>query len=177
SSMMTPGVFADLKKWGEYGVRFILIGDAYQLPPVITGEEQKKFGEDYSVFAHVDGVALETVMRNAGGVLRAATKVRETGQICEQSDLDENGNGYEFIRHQRPSELAVDDYLANREDTLLITWKNSTRMGANKLVRAKLGHEGPLPDEGEPVLIRKNGQGYLNGEIVTCAGFETGPKL
>jgi hypothetical protein len=158
------------------GVRFLLVGDTYQLPPVITGKDVEKYGEDYSVFGLTHGAALETVMRSAGGVLRAATKLRQTGEICTDSDMD-GDDGYEYLRSDRALEKAVELYLAERDDTMLITWRNAIRMKANRLIREKLGYEGPLPDEGEPVLIRKNGQGFLNGEIVTGGGFEAGPKI
>lgn len=174
SSMMTPSVFRDFERWG---VRAILVGDPYQLPPVITGEELQEFGEDYSVFSHVGGVELTEVMRSAGGVLRAATRVRETGQICEQSDMDAPDEGYEYVREHSPIERAVDEFCAKPIDHLLVTWKNSTRMNANRMIRERIGREGPLPDDGEPVLLKKNGQGHLNGEIVECGGFETGPTL
>jgi ATP-dependent exoDNAse (exonuclease V) alpha subunit len=174
ASMCTPAIFEDLKRWG---CRILFVGDSYQLPPVITGEELKKHGEDYSVFTHVRGVELKTVMRNAGGVLRAATQVRETGMICTDSHLDKQDEGYEFVRERDPIERAVDDYLNDRDDHMLVTWKNVNRMDANKRIRERLGHEGPLPDEGEPVLIKRNGGGFLNGEIVECGGFESGPKV
>jgi hypothetical protein len=175
SSMTTPAIFDDLKRWG---CRILFVGDSYQLPPVITGEELKKYGkDDYSVFSHVRGAELKTVMRNAGGVLRAATQVRETGLICAESHLDAPDEGYEFVKECDPVERAVDDYLNDREDHLLITWKNAVRMDANKKIRARLGHDGPLPDEGEPVLIKRNGGGFLNGQIVTWAGCESGPQI
>lgn len=176
SSMMTPAVFEHLQQWVAKGVRFLLVGDAYQLPPVITGKEVQRHGEDYSVFAEVRGAALETVMRNAGGVLRAATKIRQTGMLEEKSDFD-NGLGYEFFSSRNVIEEAVERYCSQPNDHLLITWRNAVRMQANKMIRARFGHDGPLPDEGEPVLIRKNGQNFLNGEIVTCGGFEAGPKI
>lgn len=176
SSMMTPSVFKDLQKWTANGVKVLLVGDSYQLPPVITGDELKKHGEDYSVFAQVRGSVLETVMRSVGGVLRAASKVRQTGEICRESDMD-GSQGYEFVKCEHPIERAVDDYVADRADHMLITWKNATRMYANRQVRERLGHGGPLPDEGEPVLLKKNVGGFLNGEIVTCGGFEKGPEV
>lgn len=145
---------------------------------MITGKEIAQYGEDYSVFSHVRGVALETVMRNAGGVLRAANHVRRTGEICIESIPDESGSGgYEYARERSPMERAIEDWLGDRDDHFLITWKNATRMKANRLVRERLGHSGPLPDEGEPVLIRKNGQGRMNGEVVVAGAFETGPTI
>ena len=174
SSMMGPSVFADLRRWGA---RALLVGDIFQLPPVVTGEDLKEYGEDYSVFARVSGTELLTVMRNAGGVLRAATQVRLTGNLFRASDLDAPGSGYEYLCCANPVERAVEEYLADPDDHLLITWKNSVRMNSNRVIRERLGHSGPLPDEGEPVLIRKNGQGRLNGEIVPCGTFKAGPTI
>ncbi len=51
----------DMKKWADKGVRFLLVGDPYQLPPV-----DKENDDDYSVFSQTDGVLLKTVMRSAG---------------------------------------------------------------------------------------------------------------
>lgn len=172
ASMMTPSVYRHLQIWAADGAKILLVGDSYQLPPVITGEELKEHGDDYSVFAEISGVALETVMRSIGGVLRAATRVRQTGQIVRESDGE-----YEYVRTDRPLFTAVDEYLADPDDHLLITWRNAARMSANRLIRERLGRGGPLPDEGEPVLLKRNGQGFLNGEIVPCGGWEPGPKI
>lgn len=172
ASMMTPAVFDHLHEWTWQGTKILLVGDAFQLPPVVTGDELKKHGEDYSVFSVVQGAHLETVMRAAGGVLRAATKVRETGEICRESD-----DGYEYLVSGQALEDAVEMWLAERDGHMLITWKNSVRMRANRLIRQKLGRSGRLPDVGEPVLIRKNGQGLLNGEIIEAGEFSKGPVL
>ena len=176
ASMMGPAVFEHLRVWVNMGVRFLLVGDTYQLPPVITGKDVEKYGEDYSVFGLTQGAALETVMRSAGGVLRAATKIRQTAELLEESDLD-GDNGYRHVGAKHVVDEAVDRYCSSPNDHLLITWRNAVRMQANKQIRARFGHDGMLPDEGEPVLIRKNGQGFLNGEVVTCGGFEEGPKI
>lgn len=177
ASMMSPGVYEDLQKWARLGVRFLLVGDSYQLPPVITGQELKKYGEDYSVFSHVKGVALETVMRNAGGVLRAATVIRNTGNIHRRNESDESEDGYEYHECDNPLERGVDMYLAEPHDHLLVTWKNANRMRANHMIRERIDEKGPLPNIGEPVLVRRNGQGFMNGEIVKCGEFSDGPML
>ena len=172
ASMMTPSVYRDLQKWASRGVRVLLVGDPYQLPPVITGKELQQHGEDYSVFTYVKGAELKTVMRSAGGILRAATHVRERGEIFRTDD-----DNYSFISTKTPLDHAVTEYVNDPDDHLVITWRNATRMAANKEVRKRLGHEGPLPDPGEPVLIKKNGNGFLNGEIVRCGEFEDGPMI
>lgn len=178
--MITPTLFAHAGEWAAHGVKFLLVGDTFQLPPVIsTREVLEKFGEDYSVFSRVKGANLETVMRNAGGVLRAATKIRETGRLPRESDFDDASqtSGYRFVPDTTPITRATDEYVADMKDHMLITWRNETRMRANNRIRALLGRGGELPDPGEPVLIRKNGQGFLNGEIVECVDYEAGPQV
>jgi hypothetical protein len=174
ASMLGPTIYSDMQQWARYGVRFLLVGDDYQLPPVITGDELKQHGEDYSIFRFVKGAHLQTVMRSVGGVLRAATRIREIGDVVTESDFD-GEEGYEFRWSKNPVADAVESYLADQDDHMCLTWRNDTRMQANKAIRACLGHDGELPDEGEPVLIKKNGQGRLNGEVVRCGQFEAGP--
>lgn len=198
ASMMSPSFYEDLKRWSkmtimrrdEEGrvvdidrnngrpVKVIVVGDAYQLPCVVTDKEEiAQYGEDFSVFARVPGATLTRVLRNAGGVLRAATSVRETGEICTKSDLDGPDSGYEYVRCADPMKRAIDEFCSDPDDHLFVTWRNKIRMNANRQVRARLGLVGELPDIGEPVLLRKNGQGFLNGQIVICDGWEPGPML
>lgn len=173
SSMITPQVFEDLKEWVREGVRILLVGDGYQLPPVISDKKDRdRWGEDFSVFAHVSGVDLREVMRSVGGVLRAATHVREQQRLCMESNED-----YTYAEDAEPLEKACDDYCEDADDHLLITWRNDARMSANHRVRETLGLDDELPDDGEPVLIRKNGGSFLNGEIVPCGGWEDGPEI
>lgn len=170
ASMIAPGVFEDMQKWADKGVRFLLVGDPYQLPPV-----DKENDDDYSVFSQTDGVLLKTVMRSAGGVLRAATYTRENGIFPVEND-----DGYELVMHSRPIEAAVHDYVSDMDDHLLVTWKNSTRMRANRLVRHLLGKTSDMPEPGEPILIRRNmpKAGIFNGEVLTNhTGFRPGPTI
>jgi ATP-dependent exoDNAse (exonuclease V) alpha subunit len=82
SSMITPQVYSDLLAWVQRGVNILLVGDTFQLPPVITDKKEKEqWGEDFSIFSHVEGSNLTTVMRSVGGVLRAATRVRQEQRI------------------------------------------------------------------------------------------------
>lgn len=173
SSMITPQVYSDLLAWVQRGVNILLVGDTFQLPPVITDKKEKEqWGEDFSIFSHVEGSNLTTVMRSVGGVLRAATRVRQEQRICRDPD-----DGYDFIECGEPLERACSDWLDDRDDHMLVTWRNEVRMNGARFIREELGHGGPLPDPGEPVLIRKNGQGVLNGQVVTCRGWSRGPTI
>ena len=76
-------------------------------------------------------------------------------------------------------------WLEDRDDHVLITWRNETRMLASRVIRAKLGHKSELPERGEPIVVRRNvyGTDLMNGDLVhveewmqegpTLAGIET----
>lgn len=160
ASMITPGIWRDLKTWIQQGVRVLLIGDPCQLPPVSAEG-------DYSVFREVPGVFLQTVMRSGSDVLWAATEVREGRGLPRQS----RGN-YRFERPAHAINFAVRAYLDDPNDHALVTWQNTTRMNAADSIRAAYGYTDPLPQPGEPVLFRQNGQGVLNGEVGNVGALE-----
>jgi len=159
ASMMSPQTFEKLKKdWSH--VKVLLIGDPFQLPPILNSEEQSVYGTDFSVFTYVKGFELTQVMRNVGGVLKAATQLRETGELC----LDPYP-GYEIWYEASPLRRAVEEYCADPYEHLLLTWQNKWRMAASRAVRERFGHKSELPEYNEPVVIRKSGRGALNGDI------------
>jgi AAA domain len=176
ASMMTPSVYRDLVRWTGTN-KILFVGDDFQLPPVMVGKEAEDYGDSYSVFIEMAGVRLRSVMRNSGGLLEAADRIRRTSEIPTENLLDPSGDGYVYVSSRDAVGYAVRQYLDDPDDHLLVTWRNAVRMDANRMIRAALGLTGPLPDEGEPVIIRRNGQGFLNGETVSCGGFTQGPKL
>lgn len=172
ASMMSPKIYEDLQNWTADGVKILYVGDGFQLPPVLSQAEEQIYGKDFSVFSLVKGPKLTQVMRTGDDVIRAATQLREEDQLPRKST-----GKYRFIRTSSPGNRAINDYLEDRSDHVLITWRNDLRMEANELIRKKLGYEGPIPVQGEPVLIKKNGQDVLNGEIIETNYFREGPKL
>jgi len=160
ASMMPPKIYLDLQNWVMQGVRILYVGDGYQLPPVMSYKEIKEHGKDFSVFGKVDGPFLTQVMRSGDDIIQVATQLREENQIPKK-----NIGNYTIRRSGRPGMDAVESFLGDNDDHILITWRNQLRMSANKLVRKRLGMKGVLPNKGEPVLMCKNGQGVLNGEI------------
>lgn len=165
ASMIAPEIWTDLVKWMDKGVKVLLVGDSFQLPPVTREKD-----EDFSIFAQVAGPCLTQVMRNDSAVLRAATVLREEGRI-----LTEASPGYFWGR--KSADTVVDEFLADEEGHALVTWRNAVRMGLNHQIREKKGRASELPEDGEPILIRRNSQGYLNGEVVKCAGITPGKWL
>lgn len=172
SSMITPKIFEDLKQWNHfYKTRILFIGDAFQLPPILTEEEKKKNGE-FIVFSHVKGPELVKVMRSDGGIIDVATIVREEKRFPTTPN-----KAYSVVEKPNPVEYAAQEYLADRDDHMIITWRNKMRMDTNHKIREKLGHTSHLPDEGEPIIFCRNGQGVLNGQISVAKKIVPGPII
>lgn len=168
ASMITPGVYKALQLWRqEYGVRVLYVGDSFQLPPVLSKDEEKAqraagAGTDYSVFSVAEVVTLTKVMRNGDAILDAATMLRTTGRLPV-----DNRKGFALQRPENCINAAIESYLKDPDDHMLITWTNKTRMFANKEIRRRLGITEEMIQPGEPVLVCKNqfGGAVLNGEI------------
>jgi hypothetical protein len=168
SSMITPDVWKDLQKWtSKFGVKVLFIGDGFQLPPVIDSKKE----EDFNIFSLVPGPRLHKVMRNGDSILDAATALRVDGKM-----ILENRGSYNW----RKAKLAVvlGDWLQAPDDHAIITWRNKVRMTANRVIRKARGFESQFPMPNEPILVRKNGKGFLNGQIVTAIEeSKPGPKM
>jgi exodeoxyribonuclease-5 len=173
ASMMPPSLYDKLReKWMAKGVRVIFCGDAFQLPPVMSKSEAEVYGDDYSIFTTVRGPALTQVMRSEDDVLYAATAVRETGILPR---TDRGGYRYQIVKQATPA--AAMAFLQQRQDHALITWRNAARVEASRLIRHALGRTSPMPEDGEPILVCRNGQGHLNGEVIDAGPFRPGPQL
>ena len=172
ASMVTPKVRDDLNEWIMAGARILYVGDGYQLPPILSRQEVADYGRDFTIFNVVPGPALKEVIRSDDDVLRAATYLREEGKALLESSTD-----YEFRR--APIKTGIDDWFADPEDHVLITWRNKIRMSINDVIRQQLGHTQGLPVPGERILFCRNGQGVLNGEVATVdslvAAQDAGP--
>lgn len=172
ASMVTPKIFMDLQNWANQGVKILFVGDGYQLPPILSLKEEKEYGEDFIIFREIKGPSLKTVMRSGDGIIEVASAVREN------RTFPTNGNNSVAISKVKyPGLAAIKDYLEDQEDHILITWTNKMRMQGNAEIRRKLGHSGLLPGSTEPILICKNGQERLNGEVVFAHSFSPGPTL
>lgn len=169
ASMMTPTILRDLQQWMSRGVKVLLIGDGFQLPPILSKEEEAEHGKNFTVFSRVKGPALETVMRSDSAIINAATKIRQTGIIPRLT-----GPSYNVAVAQDPARTAAVNWINDPDDHVLITWRNDARMFTNELIRTMRGIEGGL-QIGEPIVIRQNGQGCLNGELYMVTNIEPGP--
>lgn len=173
ASMMPPSLYDKLREtWMAKGVRVIFCGDSFQLPPVMSKSEAEVYGDDYSIFTTVRGPVLSQVMRSEDDVLYAATAVRETGMLPRAS---RGGYRYQVVKQATPAASMA--FLQQQEDHALITWRNAARVEASRLIRHALGRTSPMPEVGEPILICRNGQGHLNGEVIDAGPFRAGPQL
>lgn len=168
ASMVTPDVWADIKKWFTLGVRVLFIGDGFQLPPVIDAGSKE---EDFNIFSVVQGPRLSQVMRNGDVILDAATALRTEGRMVH-ADL----GAYRWRRAKLAQVL--EEWLKEPDNHAVITWRNKVRMLANRVIRKAKNFESGFPRSGEPILIRRNGRGFLNGQIVSAVDDSApGPKL
>jgi len=172
SSMVTPKIFNDLKQWNYYyKTRILFVGDSFQLPQILTDEDRKN-NDEFTIFSQVKGPELITVMRSDGGIIDIATIIREEKRFPTKPN-----EAYSVVQKPDPIEHAIEEYLADPNDHMVITWRNKMRMDANHRIRQKLGHSSYLPDEEEPIIFCRNGQGVLNGQIANVKKIVVGPII
>lgn len=174
ASMMPPALYDQLNAaWCAKGVSVLFVGDPFQVPPVMSKKEAEVYGEDaFSVFRTATGPMLTQVMRSGDDVLYAATYLRENGRLLNQS----RGN-YQFRQVSSVITDVIDAYMRDDNDHALITWRNALRMAVSAGIRSRKGYASEMPKYGEPVLICKNGQQHLNGQVISAGEFRPGPFL
>lgn len=172
ASMITPKIYNDLKQWVQfYKTRILFVGDSFQLPPILT-EEDRKNNDEFTIFAQVKGPELIKVMRSDGGIIDIATIIREEKRFPTKAN-----EAYSVVQTGDPIEHAINEYLADPNDHMVITWRNKMRMDANHRIRQKLNHTSYLPDEEEPIIFCRNGQGVLNGQMAIVKKIVPGPVI
>lgn len=138
----------------EYGIKFVYIGDRYQLNPVVKQDKDKPTADAPIswVFREVrQAIKLDKVKRHDNAILNLATHLREVmdnqgrGLRIEDCFNDSEG-GVELFRRSKPfEELILDrwaevnnseerDFSANR----VLAWRNTRVDGFNELVRETL---------------------------------------
>lgn len=128
----------------SFGKKVLVMGDPGQLPPIR--------GQGFFTSREPD-VFLHEVHRQAAEspIIRLATLARE-GKPLPLGEWDAGELG-------RARVLVLDGetqrYLY-REDTQALCGVHRVRMGYNKRIRRLRGFDGPRPQPGEPILIRKN---------------------
>lgn len=181
-SMMGPRIAADLKGLVErFGLRLVIVGDAFQLPPVLSPAEVAAWGSDFSVmrgdgFETAQRVALTEVFRQAleSPVLRAATAIREGKAAPTDGDP-------RFVARVGGAEVTAEilsEAYKRGLDVIGVTWKNQDRHTINRGVRKRHGHVSPLPEPGEPVVVLSNARflNLWNGEVLIVERLEGTPQ-
>lgn len=172
ASMITPKIYDDLKQWAYfYKTRILFVGDSFQLPPILT-DEDKKNNDEFTIFSEVSGPELVKVMRSDNGIIDIATIIREEKRFPTVAN-----SSYSVVQLANPVDRAIEEYIADPDDHMVITWRNQMRMEANHKIRQKLGHTSYLPDEKEPIIFCRNGQGVLNGQIAYVQKIVPGPII
>lgn len=182
SSMLGPRIASDLRGMIERtGLRVVLVGDSFQLPPVLSREEENSWGDQWSVmrgdgFPDAKRFTLTEVFRQAlhSPILRAATAIRE-GRMAPPSLADPS-----YVA--RPGTLGdvagvLSGCYDRGMDVVGITWRNEDRHAINRAMRLALGREGPLPESGEPLVVLSNAKflDLWNGETIAVLSIEGRP--
>jgi exodeoxyribonuclease-5 len=162
ASMISDTVLEDLR---AHGVRVLAVGDHGQLPPV-RGSSSLMVAPD---------LRLEKIHRQAESspIIRMAHALRTTGRF-DPALADGNAvqvlSKYEYTRVLKESvATASSEESLNAHgptaplDVAVVCWKHVTRVSINRTVREMLGHQGKLPQVGEPVMALRNYPPVYNG--------------
>lgn len=159
SSMVSQELWEDLYDvCTALSINIVLVGDGFQLPPVVLGGENY-FNVMDDAFMCDDGVDLTEVMRQAleSPIIRSSMEIR-------------NGNVFEGlydIKRVLPRNLVDEAIQTNANKGVVICHKNATRHELNRLVREKMfGQEAEPLLQDEPLLVLKNNYklNVFNGE-------------
>lgn len=161
-SMLSNEVAEDLL---SFGVKVLVIGDPFQLPPVS--------GEGKFTLAHPDWM-LTQIHRQAqeSGVLRLATDIRVNGYFDRTKGA--YGPDVEVIRQHQ-----VDLNALYEESNQLLVGRNLTRRHFNTAARELLGLRGSdpsLPAVGDKLVCLRNDRdtGLVNGSQCAVLGVAGG---
>ena len=139
----------------QHKIFIIYLGDPAQLPPI---------GQANSVMQREPDVFLDEVMRQADGnsIVEWSMKVREGKRFKWEND--------DFVQIIDQKDVVSGMYTWADQ---ILCFKNATRNRINQEMRQILGHSGPIPQEGEKMIVTKNnwerlslgGHSWVNGMI------------
>lgn len=166
SSMISKDVWMDLHGFAtELGLRVVLIGDGFQLPPVETDFTKKAFSVFADDFPATYRVNLTEVLRQAleSPIIRTVTGIRLGANINDALAEWETGEDL--------NDLAMKTW---KEGGAIIVHRNATRQDLNRKMRALQGLRPDRLGTGEPLLVMKNDYeaDVFNGEVHTADEVE-----
>ncbi len=154
ASMVGPVLFANILQETRHGVRFILVGDPAQLPPV---KEKESPIWDYLKDENISSKLLE-VVRNDNQLLNLATNIRRCiiKSNFSSSPVYDDFDGINGVRlfsnyKDFKKELLNAVPTFNVDETRVIAWRNKTVDFYNETIRDALGYKEPWI-KGERIL-------------------------
>lgn len=170
ASMVSDELWGDV--WAlcsSLGLRVLLVGDRFQLPPVV-GKDRPPFSvlTDLRTKHRAD---LTEVCRQAldSPIIRASMMIRES----EEGTMDALTDHLPLVREDK----LVDHFMQMAARRALVAHRNKTRQRLNLEVRARLGHHQRDLGKGEPLLVLYNNYKIdrFNGEVLSFEGWDTVP--
>jgi len=175
ASMVGPTVLHDLLDLVHPGTMrraLILVGDGFQLPPVLSIREQRDFGADFdplspAMYAETgtELVEMTGVVRQAAGnpLLATATALRTPGAMAPMPDWDHLS--VRRVGRDWAETLLVAGGLGN---AFMLTWTNRDRKVLNACAREGRGYKDTVcPSDELIVLANHKPTGLCNGDDLT----------
>tara|TARA_R110002096_G_scaffold27097_1_gene83217 strand:+ start:534 stop:9743 length:9210 start_codon:yes stop_codon:yes gene_type:complete len=170
SSMIGSKVLKDIQdRFVNVGAKVIMIGDGFQLPPVLSSKEN-----DPNIMGkHKDkGYQIKEVVRQAAqsGIIKLATLLR----IVKHSALPTQSSDDVIITSKKELEESFYQDIANGISAVMIVAVNRTRNIYNNLTRKKIWGDKSkdVLNNGETLIAINNSNLRSNGEIFTLPSFE-----
>ena len=173
ASMVGPDLWADIYTiCAQYDLRLVVIGDGFQLPPVMPPNTApfSVLTPEFAAQLQAPRVELTEVLRQAEGspVIRASMMLR-------------NGAGWSAVRdlpQATPQTFWQIAHATHLQGGITICHKNVTRQQLNAGMRTMLGIQDEMPLVGEPLVCLKNTYeaGLVNGETVRFPGWRIQPS-
>ncbi|HEV3059668.1 MAG TPA: AAA family ATPase [Vicinamibacterales bacterium] len=173
ASMVGPDLWKDVYTLCfQYGLRLVIIGDGFQLPPVVP-PNTPPFSVLTPAFAQELAAAGIPVAR---GELTEVLRQAEGSPIIRASILLRQGNGWSAVRdlpQVKPNEIWNIALAVHQKGGITVCHRNVTRFQINAGLRSMLGINDEMPQEGEPLVCLRNTYeaGVLNGEVVRFPGW------
>ena len=145
----------------SYDVPVLYLGDGFQLPPILDGNEESVFFDKNGILMPVD-FTLTQIHRQAEGspIIRYSRALREN-RVDELNFFGKQTGDGTLIRVPRSRITA--EHLARAEQ--LLCGRNDTRHQVNATVREALGRSSAYPEVGDRLIFLKNNKEHdvVNG--------------
>ena len=153
--------------------KIIFIGDPAQLPPIgmnfSPALDLEYLTDTYNV--KVAKSEMKEVKRqdSNNSILLSATKIRQCLTSGYFNDFDLRENGRDIFNP--PYQDYLETYKAQKEQKIIICWKNKTALDLNKAIRRdKFGDDLPIQASDTVIIGGNNYQlGIMNGEFAVVA--------